>query len=419
MLEGIVRAKQDLLDRAAGSSRCCRSCCTATPRSPARASSPRPSTCRSCAATAPAARSTSSSTTRSASPPLPSRRARRSTPPTSPRMIQAPIFHVNGDDPEAVVRVARLAFEFRQAFHKDVVIDMVCYRRRGHNEGDDPSLTQPLMYNLIDAKRSVRKLYTEALIGRGDITVEEAEQALRDYQEQLERVFAETRDATGAPDRRSRRARLPAAVPARWSPPRSPTRPSSGSCDASVNMPEGFTVHPRLAAAAAAPRADGRRTARSTGRIGEMLAFGSLLLEGTHGAARRPGLAPRHVRPAPRRDRRPRDRRGVHAAHAPLRRPGASFYVYDSLLVGVRRDGLRVRLLGGPPRGAGAVGGAVRRLRQRRADDHRRVHHLRRAEVGPAVRRRRCCCRTATRARAPTTPPRASSASCRCARRTT
>ena len=109
------------------------------------------------------------------------------------RMVQAPIFHVNGDDPEACTRVARLAFEFRQEFAKDVVIDLVCYRRRGHNEGDDPSFTQPLMYDLIEQKRSVRKLYTEALIGRGDITFEEAEQALRDYQQQLERVFAETR----------------------------------------------------------------------------------------------------------------------------------------------------------------------------------------------------------------------------------
>ncbi|MSY16821.1 MAG: multifunctional oxoglutarate decarboxylase/oxoglutarate dehydrogenase thiamine pyrophosphate-binding subunit/dihydrolipoyllysine-residue succinyltransferase subunit, partial [Actinobacteria bacterium] len=91
------------------------------------------------------------------------------------RMVQAPIFHVNGDDPEAVVRVAQLAFEFRQAFHKDVVVDLVCYRRRGHNEADDPSLTQPLMYAIIDNKRSVRKHYTEGLVGRGDITVDEAE----------------------------------------------------------------------------------------------------------------------------------------------------------------------------------------------------------------------------------------------------
>ena len=76
---------------------------------------------------------------------------------------------------------------------------MVCYRRRGHNEGDDPSMTQPLMYNLIEAKRSVRKLYTESLIGRGDITEEEAEQLLRDYQERLERVFAETHAAQTSP----------------------------------------------------------------------------------------------------------------------------------------------------------------------------------------------------------------------------
>ncbi len=86
------------------------------------------------------------------------------------RMIQAPIFHVNGEDPEACVRVAELAVEFRQEFHRDVVIDMDCYRRRGHNEGDDPSITQPLMYHLIEDKRSVRKLYTESLIGRGDIS---------------------------------------------------------------------------------------------------------------------------------------------------------------------------------------------------------------------------------------------------------
>src|SRR3954469_25607340 len=83
------------------------------------------------------------------------------------KMVQAPIFHVNGDDPEACVRVARLAFAFRQAFHKDVVIDMVCYRRFGHNEQDDPSLTQPLLYQLIKEHRSVRKLYTESLVRRG------------------------------------------------------------------------------------------------------------------------------------------------------------------------------------------------------------------------------------------------------------
>ena len=108
-------------------------------------------------------------------------------------MVQAPIFHVNGDDPEACVRAARLAFMFRQTFHKDVVIDLVCYRKHGHNEGDDPSYTQPLMYQRIDAKRSVRKLYTETLVRRGDITLEEAESAVDDFNAKLQAVLDEVR----------------------------------------------------------------------------------------------------------------------------------------------------------------------------------------------------------------------------------
>lgn len=77
-------------------------------------------------------------------------------------MIGAPIFHVNGDDPEACVWAAKLAVDYRETYHKDVVIDLVCFRRRGHNEGDDPSMTQPAMYDVIDTKRGVRKSYTEA-----------------------------------------------------------------------------------------------------------------------------------------------------------------------------------------------------------------------------------------------------------------
>ncbi len=122
------------------------------------------------------------------------------------KMVQAPIFHVNGDDPEACVRVGRLAFQFRQAFHKDVVIDMVCYRRFGHNEQDDPSLTQPRMYELIKIHRSVRKIYTETLVRRGDITMDEAEAALKDFSLRLQAALDETRAA--APPR-------PTALPAR------------------------------------------------------------------------------------------------------------------------------------------------------------------------------------------------------------
>ncbi len=110
------------------------------------------------------------------------------------KMIQAPIFHVNGDDPEACVRVARLAFDFRQAFKKDVVIDMWCYRRYGHNEADEPSFTQPLMYERIKNRRPVRKLYTEALVNRGDLSLEDAERSLEQFRQRLQQAFDDTHD---------------------------------------------------------------------------------------------------------------------------------------------------------------------------------------------------------------------------------
>ena len=115
------------------------------------------------------------------------------------KIVQAPIFHVNGDDPEACVWVTRLAYAFRQQFRKDVVIDMVCYRRYGHNEGDDPSYTQPLMYRAIEQHRSVRKLYMERLVNRGDISLEEAEAALEDYRKRLEEAFDQTKDSAPPP----------------------------------------------------------------------------------------------------------------------------------------------------------------------------------------------------------------------------
>ncbi|MFF8473697.1 multifunctional oxoglutarate decarboxylase/oxoglutarate dehydrogenase thiamine pyrophosphate-binding subunit/dihydrolipoyllysine-residue succinyltransferase subunit [Streptomyces sp. NPDC015414] len=194
------------------------------------------------------------------------------------RMIEAPIFHVNGDDPEAVVRVARLAFEFRQAFNKDVVIDLICYRRRGHNESDNPAFTQPLMYDLIDKKRSVRKLYTESLIGRGDITLEEAEQALQDYQGQLEKVFTEVREATSQPaagDTQAPQDGFPVAVPTAIS-----AEVVKRIAESQVNVPDHITVHPRLQ-----PQLQRRAAMVEDGTIdwgmGETLAVGSLLLEGT------------------------------------------------------------------------------------------------------------------------------------------
>jgi multifunctional 2-oxoglutarate metabolism enzyme len=191
------------------------------------------------------------------------------------RMIQAPIFHVNGDDPEAVVRVARLAFEYRQAFNKDVVIDLVCYRRRGHNEGDDPSMTNPRMYKIIDTKRSVRKLYTEELIGRGDLNLDDAQEQLRDYQQQLEQVFKATRDTVGSPPRPRPIAEEPE--------PQVDTAIDAAALravgQAHVDLPEGFTPHKRVQ-----QLLERRAKMAVEGGIdwgfGELIAFGSLLQQG-------------------------------------------------------------------------------------------------------------------------------------------
>ena len=193
------------------------------------------------------------------------------------RMIQAPIFHVNGDDPEAVARVARLAFQYRQAFNKDVVIDLVCYRRRGHNEGDDPSMTNPGMYQIIDTKRSVRKLYTEELIGRGDITVAEAEEQLRDFQQQLEQVFRATRDAASGPRPQLPRPHRPEPEPEVATAVDASLIQAVG--DAHAALPEGFVPHKRVGQLMQR-RAKMAREGGIDWAFGELLAFGTLLAEG-------------------------------------------------------------------------------------------------------------------------------------------
>jgi 2-oxoglutarate dehydrogenase E1 component len=194
------------------------------------------------------------------------------------KTVQAPIFHVNGDDPEACVRVARLAWEYRQTFHKDVVIDMVCYRRHGHNEGDDPSYTQPLMYKAIAERRSVRKLYVESLVKRGDITVDEAEQALADFQSKLQ-VALDTTRAKELVAVKAPRPPKPLGVL-----PHIPTGVDRAVIDRIFHhltaYPEGFTPHPKLA-----KQFEGRRHQYETDNdidwaTAEALAIGSLVLEG-------------------------------------------------------------------------------------------------------------------------------------------
>ena len=110
------------------------------------------------------------------------------------KMIEAPIFHANGDDPEAVVFAAKVATEFRQKFQVPVVIDMFCYRRFGHNEGDEPSFTQPLMYKTIRSHATTLELYSKRLVGEGVVTDGEVEKMKADWRARLD---AEQEASTG------------------------------------------------------------------------------------------------------------------------------------------------------------------------------------------------------------------------------
>ncbi len=199
------------------------------------------------------------------------------------KMVQAPIFHVNGDDPEACIRAVKLAYDFRQQFHKDVVIDLVCYRRHGHNEGDEPSLTQPKMYKLIREHRSVRKIYTEQLLRKGDIDPAEAEEWLNHYQGRLQEAFDRTKVQEAPPSDRD----------PLWTDEETTGYQNAPSPDTSIpadvldkvrgaltSLPEGFTPHPKLKPVLA------KRAAMAEGKeamdwgTAEQIAFGSLLVDG-------------------------------------------------------------------------------------------------------------------------------------------
>ncbi len=187
------------------------------------------------------------------------------------KTVQAPIIHVNGDDPEAVARVAALAFAFRQEFHKDVVIDMFCYRRRGHNEGDEPSYTQPLMYKRIDEHPSVRKLYLDRLVSTGEIPMEKADQLLEEYRDLLDEAFKNHKEAPSGPP-------LPEAEPV--DPDTGVDRGTLERILAHITTPpEGFTIHPKLHRVIS-DRAAALGNDSIDWATAEALAFGSLALEG-------------------------------------------------------------------------------------------------------------------------------------------
>ena len=199
------------------------------------------------------------------------------------KMIQVPVFHVNGDDPEAVVHCVREAMAYRQRFHEDVVIDMVCYRRQGHNEGDEPSFTQPLLYERIRKKESVRKAYTGMLLERGILRQEDVERIEEDLSGQLERALSMIETRPPGPDE-------PYEPRGPWTGfSRTPdAEPETGVAieelarlaERIAELPADFVPHRKLAALL-----EKRRKVVSDGGAidwgtAEALAFGSLLLQG-------------------------------------------------------------------------------------------------------------------------------------------
>jgi 2-oxoglutarate dehydrogenase E1 component len=201
------------------------------------------------------------------------------------KMMQVPIFHVNGEDPEAAVFVTELALEFRQTFHSDVVVDMYCYRRHGHNEGDEPAFTQPLMYAKIQQHPSVSEVYTEQLILRGDLTADETEAIDSEFQHKLQAALEEVR--AGPPEvagmqgysgRWQGLSRAYSHAPVETSVPREKLVEIA---EALGRVPASFTMHPKVARLVESRVKEVKEGKGLDWAVAESLAFGSLLLEGT------------------------------------------------------------------------------------------------------------------------------------------
>lgn len=198
------------------------------------------------------------------------------------KMIEVPIFHVNGEDPEATMFVTELALDFRQKFHKDVFIDMYCYRRHGHNEGDEPAFTQPLMYAKIKDRPSLSEIYTEQLVMRGDLSVEETEAIVQDFQEKLQNAQVETKEQ---PAGGMRGFQGPwKSLTSEYSHAEVKTGVVREALDRIVevltHVPEGFAVHPKAIKLLAGRLQDWQADKPVDWAFAESLAFGSLLLDG-------------------------------------------------------------------------------------------------------------------------------------------
>ena len=222
-------------------------------------------------------------------------------------MVQSPVFHANGDDPEAVVHVVDIAIDYRNTFRRDVVIDLVCYRRYGHNEGDEPSYTQPLMYQKIKNHASVARLYGESLVKQGHLTAADVEALWAAEKAGLERAYDEARGTREGVLRRLARRAARAAPPSGGRRARAPRADRPRGLDGA----RGLRGPPEAEAAPEEARRLREREARH--RLGRRR-DARVRDAAPRGHARPPlraGLRPRHVQPPPRGPRGRRERRGA------------------------------------------------------------------------------------------------------------
>jgi 2-oxoglutarate dehydrogenase E1 component len=197
-------------------------------------------------------------------------------------MVQAPVFHVNGDDPEAVLFVTRLAVDYRMKFKRDVVIDLLCYRRQGHNEADEPAVTQPSMYQFIRQHDSVRRLYADKLIADGVITADEEKQLESDYQSALDRDDIVSRPLIEG-DNVFPKPSWTAYVGKDWETPCDSSLPADTVQSLAreiLKLPADFSLHPRAKAIFDSRGAMARGEIPMDWGFAETLAYASLLKQG-------------------------------------------------------------------------------------------------------------------------------------------
>ena len=340
------------------------------------------------------------------------------------KMIEAPIFHVNGDDPEAVVFAAKIATEFRQKFQKPVVIDMFCYRRHGHNEGDEPSFTQPLMYKAIATHPTTLEIYGDKLVGEGVVTAGEVEKMKADWRSHLddELEAAQGYRANKADWLDGRWSGFKTRRRRRRSAPRQDRRRDR---NAQGDRREDHDAADRLPSAphAATRFIDNRRKSIETGdgidwATGEALAFCSLLLEGhpvrlSGQDSERGTFSQRHSVLIDQEN---------ESRYTPFNHLGdgaGALRSHQLDAVGRSRARLRIRLFAGRAQCADAVGSAVRRFRQRRAGAVRPVHLVGRTQMAAHVGPRLPAAARLRRAGAGAFLGAARALICRCAPKTT